>query len=177
MDYIEALRAPTPPNQIKKRKGPGGKMLDYVTARWVMDRFDETVGPENWQTRFHEVAGKVCCEIGVKINDEWVWKSDGAGETSIEGEKGAFSDALKRAAVQWGPSRDLYPDSEISHKQAALDALPGPGETARDKAVELFRRLSDEDQAEFLKNSKGITVEQLTDDRLGKAMVWMTARL
>jgi hypothetical protein len=38
----------------------------------------------------------------------WVRKSDGAGETQVEGEKGAISDALKRAAVKWGIGRYLY---------------------------------------------------------------------
>ena len=39
---------------------------------------------------------------------EWVEKSDGAGATAFEGEKGAISDALKRAAVCFGIGRYLY---------------------------------------------------------------------
>jgi hypothetical protein len=38
----------------------------------------------------------------------WIWKSDGAGATDVEGEKGMLSDALKRAAVRWGVGRYLY---------------------------------------------------------------------
>lgn len=34
--------------------------------------------------------------------------SNGAGETQVEGEKGKFSDAFKRAAVLWGVGRYLY---------------------------------------------------------------------
>jgi len=85
---LDELRKPFPREVVRQRKGPQGKMLDYIDSRQVMDRLDASVGPENWQTRFHEVAGKVCCELGVRINNEWVWKADGAGETSIEGEKG-----------------------------------------------------------------------------------------
>ena len=40
----------------------------------------------------------------------WITKTDGAGETDIEGEKGAFSDAFKRAAVHHGVARYLYDD-------------------------------------------------------------------
>ena len=102
---------PFPKKAVKTRRGPGGKSLSYITARALMERLDLEVGAANWQTRFHEVAGKCCCELGIRIDGEWVWKSDGAGETSIEGEKGGFSDAFKRAGVHWGYARELYPDA------------------------------------------------------------------
>jgi hypothetical protein len=35
-------------------------------------------------------------------------KADGAGDTDVEPEKGALSDAFKRAAVRWGIGRYLY---------------------------------------------------------------------
>ena len=106
---IELLGQPTPREKVQQRQGPGGKMLDYVDARYVMELLDETVGQENWQ-REHDIGdgGKVACRIGIKIDGEWVWKADGAGETDIEGDKGSFSDAFKRAAVNWGIARDLY---------------------------------------------------------------------
>ena len=108
---IERLREPLPRSVIKQRQGPGGKSLSYITARCLMERLDTLVGPQNWQTRYHEVAGKVCCELGIRIDGEWIWKADGAGETSIEGEKGSFSDAFKRAGVAFGFARELYPDA------------------------------------------------------------------
>lgn len=83
--------------------------LAYIDARDVMDRLDEVCGPENWQDEYIETAkGRIICRIGIRINDQWVWKSDGAGETAVEGEKGGISDALKRAAVKWGIGRYLY---------------------------------------------------------------------
>jgi hypothetical protein len=102
---------PFPKKAVKTRKGPGGKALSYITARALMERLDREIGVANWQTRFHEVAGKCCCELGIRIDGEWVWKSDGAGETTIEGEKGGFSDAFKRAGVHFGYARELYPDA------------------------------------------------------------------
>jgi hypothetical protein len=103
------LSEPTPRDAIKQRQGPGGRMLDYIDARFVMDRLDDLLGPANWQNLYDLGSnGKVSCRIGINVDGEWVWKSDGAGETDIEGEKGSFSDAFKRAAVHWGIGRDLY---------------------------------------------------------------------
>jgi hypothetical protein len=136
-----------------------------------MDRLDSAVGPENWQTRFHDVAGKSCCEIGVRIGDDWVWKSDGAGETSIEGEKGSFSDAFKRAAVHWGIARDLYPDAQKNEKEE-IDVL-----SAREKAEVLFDKLSKADQMAFLELSNNVPVVDIAPERLPKALAWMTARI
>jgi len=91
------------------QSGDKALALAYLDARDVMDRLDEVCGPANWQSRYTETArGRVLCEIGIRIDGEWVWKSDGAGDTAVEGEKGGISDALKRAAVQWGIGRYLY---------------------------------------------------------------------
>lgn len=109
------LKKPFPPAAVSWRVGSTtgdktkGMALAYIDARDVQDRFDEVCGPENWQCRFPLSDGKrIICEIGVRIGGEWVWKSDGAGDTDMEGEKGAISDAFKRAAVKWGVGRYLY---------------------------------------------------------------------
>lgn len=82
--------------------------LAYIDARDVMDRLDGVVGPENWQDTYLHVGGAMCCRLSIRIDGEWITKSDGAGATNMEGEKGQFSDALKRAAVRWGIGRYLY---------------------------------------------------------------------
>lgn len=86
-----------------------GKPLCYIDARTVMDRFDTICGPDGWQCNYTPgVNGSIICNIGVRIEGEWIWKADGAGATDFEGEKGALSDAFKRAAVRWGVGRYLY---------------------------------------------------------------------
>lgn len=83
--------------------------LAYIDARDVMDRLDEVCGPGNWQSEFVETAkGRVICRLSILTENGWVAKSDGAGDTDVEGEKGGISDALKRAAVSWGVGRYLY---------------------------------------------------------------------
>ena len=60
-----------------------GKVLAYVTNRAIMDRFDEVVGPANWQNVYREgPAGGVICGLSVRITredgaTEWVTKWDG----------------------------------------------------------------------------------------------------
>jgi hypothetical protein len=93
----------------KSKKGDKALPLAYIDARDVMDRLDAVVGPANWQTTVTETArGRVLCSLSIRVDGEWVTKSDGAGETQVEGEKGAISDAIKRSAVHWGIGRYLY---------------------------------------------------------------------
>lgn len=80
----------------------------YIDARDVMDVLDEVVGVENWQKKFYQVKNTMCCSIGIKIDNEWIWKDDGGSESDYEKEKGEVSDAFKRAGVNWGIGRFLY---------------------------------------------------------------------
>lgn len=82
--------------------------LAYIDARHVMERLDAVCGVAGWQCKYSHANGKTICDLAIKINDEWIWKADGAGDTQVEAEKGAISDAFKRAAVKWGIGRYLY---------------------------------------------------------------------
>lgn len=110
MSITEKLKKPFDPRVVHWRVGAttqdksSGIALAYINARDVMKRFDSVCG-DNWQV---EYPFEGCCRIGIKIDNEWVWRSNGAGETDIEGEKGRYSDAFKRAAVLWGVGRYLY---------------------------------------------------------------------
>lgn len=109
-----ALAAPFPPDAISWRVGSTtqdkskGMALAYIDARDVMQRLDDVCGPAGWQCTYPHANGKTVCSIAIKCGDEWVSKSDGAGDTDVEQEKGALSDAFKRAAVRWGIGRYLY---------------------------------------------------------------------
>lgn len=114
-DICKRLAEPFDPAIVSWRVGPTnrektkGMALAYIDARDVMRRLDDVCGPENWQDEYPWSDGKrVVCRIGVRIGDEWIWKTDGAGDTDTEGEKGALSDAFKRSAVKWGIGRYLY---------------------------------------------------------------------
>lgn len=114
---LAKLREPFAANEIEWRIGQAGvntrgtyaKVLAYITNRAIMERLDDVCGPENWRNEFrYEQNGAVLCGISVKLSGEWVTKWDGAENTDIEAVKGGLSNAMKRAAVQWGIGRYLY---------------------------------------------------------------------
>lgn len=107
-------------------KATKGTALAYIDARDVMERLDDVCGPDGWQNRYPHAGLKTVCEIGILVNGEWVWKSDGAGDTDIEGAKGGLSDAFKRSAVRWGIGRYLYgmssPWVDLDEREQIVDA-------------------------------------------------------
>lgn len=112
---LRELRKPFASEKIKWRVGATtndkkrGLALAYVDSRVVMERLDNVCGVENWQKKYSfGNNGEIICAIGIKIEDNWVWKSGGAGQTDFEAIKGGLSDAFKRAAVSWGIGRYLY---------------------------------------------------------------------
>ena len=133
---FEALKAPFDPALVSWRIGPtnadktSGIALAYIDARDVMERLDEVCGPEAWQCKYTHATGKTVCDIGIRVNGEWVWKADGAGDTDMEAEKGALSDAFKRAAVRWGIGRYLYslPSPWVEIEQKGRSSIIKQGE-------------------------------------------------
>lgn len=148
---LEALRAPVNSSDISWRVGEmtedktKGRALPYIDARVVQNRLDEVMGPGNWKNSYTEVfAGNrllgVRCSLALRIDGEWVSKEDAAymrsnhssEESHERALKGAYSDAEKRAAVQWGIARHLY-DFEapwvelVDGKLSTIPALDGSG--------------------------------------------------
>lgn len=126
-----ALAEPFAQNEVKVRKGPRNTRLSYITARQVMNRLDQVIGPANWSDSYREVSGGVVCALAIRIGDEWVVKEDIGTESDIEGDKGRYSGALKRAAVKWGIGRELYDDGtawddEPRQPQGQQPATPAP---------------------------------------------------
>lgn len=94
-------------------KGNRAMACCYIDARDVMDRLDSVVGVGAWQDEYQVLPdGSVMCHLRVRINGEWITKSDvgGMSEQPDGGDrlKAAFSDALKRTAVKFGIGRYLY---------------------------------------------------------------------
>jgi hypothetical protein len=110
----ERLRAPM--DDVKQRPGRGTQKFDYVTARQVADRLDDVVNPGNWETRFCVLdPGKQVVECTITIfgqhkSDVGYPNNPSRPELEEEPFKAAYSDAFKRAAVQWGVGRWLYDD-------------------------------------------------------------------
>lgn len=133
------LAAPFPAEAISWRVGAKAKdnttglALAYFDARDAQDRLDEICGPGGWQDDYPHAGQKTVCRVGIKIGDEWVWKANGAGDTDVEQEKGALSDAFKRACTMWGIGRYLYnfPNLWVKIKPQGKSYIIDPSEEPR----------------------------------------------
>ena len=80
--------------------------MAHIDARQVMTRLDEVVGAGQWEDAYQAAAipGGVECALTVM----GVTKTDVGTPSDQDPVKGAYSDALKRAAVKFGIGRHLY---------------------------------------------------------------------
>lgn len=88
-------------------KGGYATILAYKDARVDMNRLDEVCNAL-WQDKYELIDGQLFCSIGIKIENEWIWRQDVGVESYSEKEKGRASDAFKRAGFRWGIGRELY---------------------------------------------------------------------
>lgn len=143
-DLFAALAAPFEPEEVKLRN-QGGRQLHYVTARTVMNRLDDVLGPENWWDDFVPLEHSVICRLTIRLPDGTILtKSDAGGYAGMadpgDDDKSGFADAFKRAAVKFGVSRYLYRDGiprfarEALKGRSELEAAPSPPAAAPNPA-------------------------------------------
>jgi hypothetical protein len=148
---LRRLAEPFPAEVVSWRVGPTtkdkkkGMALCYIDARDVMDRLDYVMGAD-WQCDYTAMPdGSYCCRIGLLIDGEWRWRSDGAvtitdseeADAKEMAQKGSYSDAFKRAAVRWGVGRYLY---DVPSPWVELDERRKIVETALPKLRSLLNR-------------------------------------
>jgi recombination DNA repair RAD52 pathway protein len=130
---MEMLTEPFGPDEVKQRKGRGGGMYDYIDARSAHQRLDRIFGPTGWDTSYKVIdadAKAVECTLRVCWEGIWASKSDvgycnaadDADNDAAEPYKAAYSDALKRAAVQLGIGRHLYEKTPPAAAQRPREA-------------------------------------------------------
>lgn len=112
MDF-RPLRADEIEVRVQQVNEKGAILLLYKDARADMKLLDESVGAENWDCTYVEIGGRLYCMVGIhcQLNDgsmQWVVKQDVGTDSNMEAEKGAASDAFKRACFKWGIGRELY---------------------------------------------------------------------
>ena len=193
-ELLDALKKPFPVSAISWRAGAtnskknGGKpnkciALAYIDARDVMNRLDEVFGI-NWHCKYSHADKKTICEISVLIDDKLITRANGAGDSDIEAEKGAISDAFKRAAVMFGIGRYLYDLPNVwvecdewghikSPPQLPVWAIPkdtvqSPKDSAKSIAKDVWDSLQPEEQ-NFLSDIAIEMVAAVTDNDLKEA--------
>lgn len=115
-EILNKLRQPFSQNDIEwkvqtSNKGNNGAyafVVAYVNNRAIQNRLDEVFGIGGWKNSYVEFSGGIICELSCYINGQWITKSDGSEPSNFEAFKGGLSNAMKRAAVQFGIGRYLY---------------------------------------------------------------------
>lgn len=124
-ELFALLAAPfTGPNEVKYRT-QAGRELAYVTARTVMIRLDEVVGPANWWDTYQATPNGAFCNLSIRLSSsDIITKSDIGGNAEMpddgDNEKAGVSDAFKRAAAKFGVGRYLYRDGVPNFVKATL---------------------------------------------------------
>lgn len=131
-EIFAGLAKPFGEDEVKWRWGDKKKSfkLHYITARQVMNRLDEVVGPESWWDDYVPAEHSVLCRLSIRLPDGRILtKCDAGGYAGMADEgdddKSGFSDAFKRAGVKFGIGRELYGDGV-----ARLRLAPGTEQEA-----------------------------------------------
>jgi hypothetical protein len=141
LDLFAALAAPFEPEEVKVRS-QAGRNLPYITARTIMNRLDDVVGPSNWWDDYQPLEHSVICRLTVRLPDgTTLTKCDAGGYAGMadpgDDDKSGFADAFKRAAVKFGVGRYLYRDGvpkfarDKSHARHDSPASPAASPPAR----------------------------------------------
>lgn len=113
-EKYKKLREPLKNEDIELRVGrvgaKGATLLLYKTARVDTKRLDEIFGGRWQRTHYVDNKGNVVCKISIFDEElkEWITREDVGTESNTEKEKGAYSDAFKRAGFAWGIGVELY---------------------------------------------------------------------
>ncbi len=114
LELFAALASEFHASEVKTR-ALANRQIQYVTARTVMNRLDDVLGPANWWDDFIPLEHSVICKLTICLPDGRVLtKADAGGYAGMtdpgDDDKSGYADAFKRAAVKWGVGRYLYRD-------------------------------------------------------------------
>ncbi len=158
LELFAALAAPFAPEEVRSRP-QGTRQLHYITARTVMNRLDEVLGPASWWDEYMPLEKSVICRLTIRLPDGTeLTKSDAGGYAGMadsgDDDKSGFSDAFKRAAVKFGIGRYLYRDGvprfvheKLRHPALAPDPTqhrPAPAKLTPPPAPAISRPSSDQ---------------------------------
>ena len=118
---------PIKPEQIRWRVGSTSKdkskgmLLGYIDSRTAMELLDSL--DSEWRDEYRMV--KIGTDEGIEcaLTVKGITRTDVGTPSNTEGLKGAYSDALKRAAVKHGIGRELY---ELPRIWVAIDNFGRP---------------------------------------------------
>lgn len=151
--------------QSYSKKTAVGSFVAYIDARQAMDLLDKACGKGNWQDKYELVNGTLFCHLGIKIDGEWIWKTDCGTESNVEKEKGEVSDAFKRAAVKWGVGRFLYelPVQWVNSSEPKKDnTYPYPVDDNGKKIHDISKYINDKLRINEIRKDTKVTESEKT---------------
>jgi hypothetical protein len=170
-EIFDALAAPFHPDDVKQRTGGKGARLSYITARTVMNRLDEVMGPENWHFEVFPWGDQALIGTLTLIlpGGETVKKCDVGGragmQTADDDTKSAASDCLKRCAVLVGVGRSLYNDGQVQFGGKASQK-PRDERTPTQRLIDWCNKEGHGQRAEALAaRNWGTALDRLTDEQ------------
>ena len=128
-EVAHQLQSPFPSKEIEWRvqscgisnNKPWVMVLAYVQARAIQRRLDSVFGWDGWADEYRAIDNNMICRLGVRTDNGWIYKENGASETQVEAFKGGISSAFKRVASSgFGIGRYLY-DLEESFAECQTD--------------------------------------------------------
>lgn len=133
LDLFESLAAPFERGEVKERTHTGKdgrptRTMYYITARTLMNRLDNVLGPENWWDDYTPLENSVMCRLTIRLpNGETLTKMDAGGYAGMadsgDDDKSGYSDAFKRAGVKFGVARYLYRDGVAALRRPAFNVV------------------------------------------------------
>lgn len=112
-------------------------VVPYLDARQVQQRLDDVVGISGWTNTYEAETGT--SSLGIRVGDDFMYKSDVGTDSKIDKEKGKASDSFKRSAVLWGIGRDVY---KIGSKMLDFDDQHKKPKTSTGKILYTPEQLS-----------------------------------
>jgi hypothetical protein len=181
IEIFAALAAPFAEDEVRSRR-QNGRDFQYITARMVMNRLDEVLGPENWWDDYTPIENAIVCRLTVRLPDGTVLtKCDAGGFTTTadtsDYEKSGFSDAFKRAAVKFGVGRYLYGDGVPSSIRDVLAREASESKQAAPRRRDVRMDAAEPAPAPATASRPAMDVVHGTPPKSGKALfAWVKER-
>lgn len=95
--------------------------VPYIDSRQVIDRLNEVLGVDGWSNTLVEMSGEgLICELTIIVDGKEITKSNIGVKSEYAAEKGQASDALKRAATNFGIGAYLYNMEPVKLKSVVV---------------------------------------------------------
>lgn len=75
--------------------------IPYISGNQVRNRLNSVMGAK-WTDRLEKHEDRTICTLSLLVEGDWMDRADVGTKTNVEAQKGEATDALKRAAKNWG---------------------------------------------------------------------------